>query len=145
MEFDTTGLDTLITNAEAEAETGVWLSSKDWGGRDFLVRRAGGANQAYNQTLSTLARPHRRQIDRGTADTDVLQEITMTAHLRTVFKDWRGVKDASGAEVPYDEKAGRAFFKAFPELYGELLDLVATHTTFKQAQLEEAQEDLGNS
>jgi hypothetical protein len=143
MQFDTTGLEGYITDRDIEGKEGVWL--KFPGDREFLVLRAGGSNSAFSRRFQQLIKPHRKQIDRGTLDPQVSDDLMRQAYCETVVKDWRGIKDPMGTPIPWSKEAGMAFFAAFPELFSEVVELASSYTTFQHAEVEEAKEVLGEA
>jgi len=143
MQFDTTGLENYITDESLENSKGVWL--KFPGDRSFHVLRAGGSNHAFGRRFQALIKPYRKQMDRGTLDPDTSDEILRRVYAETVVKGWEGIKDPMGTEIPYNVSTAMEFFKAFPELFGEIVDLASSYATFQNAQAEEAQEVLGEA
>lgn len=143
MQFDTTGLETYITNPDLESTTGVWLDFP--GDRAFLVFRAGGSNEAYGRKFQHLIKPYRRQLDKGTISKEVSDNILRHVYAETVIKDWRGIKDDKGKPVPYSVENCIEFLKAFPELFNDIQSLAGELATFNMENVEEAQVAVGEA
>ena len=142
-EFDLGPLEAYVSDEDREAVSGVWLDFP--GDVSFRVLRAGGTNKAYARVHATVTKPYARQIQRNTLSPEKQREILVEIFVRAVIKDWRGVKSKTGAEIPFSMDAARALFTKLPDLFDELTVLAQDMATFANAQLEEAQETLGNS
>lgn len=76
---------------------GVW---RDLGqGLEILVARA--RNPEFVRYLEQLSKPYLRQIRDGTMAKDVSQRLYVKALARKVLRDWRGLHDDEGNEIPY--------------------------------------------
>lgn len=139
-DFDTSGLESYITNPDAEVE-GVWTPFPE--GRELLLRRAGGSNKEFTRAHQAAMKPYKRRIDKGTMDSETLEKIARAVYARHIVKDWRGIKDAKGKKIPFSVEACEAFFEAIPDLFTEILLLTSDAAIFQQAEVEEAQEILG--
>lgn len=142
MKFDTTGIESYITDPESEAVKGSWLNFP--GGRRFRVKRAGGANKKFTRAFNAATRPYKRQMDAGTMDDDLGDEIMRDLYARTIIMDWEGIKDAEGNDVPFTQDNVKAFFAQFPELFNEVVKLSNDLNTFAEYKVREAEEALGN-
>lgn len=142
MDFDTSELNSYITNEDLEASIGVWI--KFQGGVRLRCLRAGGSNRKYARALQAAIRPHKRQVDRGTLDDEVSNDILRDVYAKHVVKDWEGVKTTDGQEVPYAPSACVEFFRAVPELFNELVTVASEMSTFAEDRVKEAEEALGN-
>lgn len=141
--FDTTGLETYVTDKDREASTGIWFKFPE--GRRFLCLRAGGSNRKFLRAFQTAIKPYRRQMDRGTMDPDKSDEIMREVYARTVILDWDGIKDSAGQAVPFSTPNVVEFMSAFPELFNDLVTLCSDAAQFSEEALEEAKEILGEA
>ena len=140
--FDKTGLEAYSQDFDAE-QNGIWLSYPE--GRQFLIARAGGANRHFKREISKAMRPYRKKIDQGRMNPEETDRILHDVYARTVLLNWKNIKNAEGQEVPYDPDSGVEFFKAFPEIFNELVDRATEAATFLEEDVQEAKEDLGKS
>lgn len=99
----------FATNKTKEVE-GVWQPGP--GGSSYLIARAG--NKAFTKLMGELAKPHRKLIEMGKADDDLLTDITAEAVSRTILLDWRGVTD-DGKAVPYSQAECKRRLVEFPD------------------------------
>lgn len=139
--FDSAGLEGYVTDESRESVTGVWLGFP--GERKFKCLRAGGSNKKFLRTFQHLIKPHRRQMERGTLDTDISDDIMRRVYAKTIVLDWKGINDAKKQPVPFNQQNVVAFFMAFPEVFNDLVTLCSDMATFSEEQLEEAKEVLG--
>ena len=86
---------TFATNKSKE-EQGVWVKGPE--GSEYLIARQG--NKAFNKLMAELAKPHRKLIEIGKADEDLITDLTAEVVSRTILLDWKGVTD-DGKPVPY--------------------------------------------
>ncbi len=142
-QFDTHGLESYIPNRELESVEGVWLRFP--GGRAFRCLRAGGSNTKFVRAFQAAIKPYARQIERKTLDPELSDQIMRDVYSRTVVKDWEGIEDADGNDVPYSPETAVEFFKVVPELFNELTDQCANMANFAEAVAEEAKEVLGEA
>ncbi len=141
--FDTRGLASYIPDRELESVEGVWLRFP--GGRAFRCLRAGGSNKKFIRMFQAKIKPYRRQVDSGTLDTEVSDEIMRDVYVHTVVLDWEGIKDGDGNDVPFDRETAKDFFKVVPELFNEVVAQCADMSNFAQDEIEEAKEILGEA
>ncbi len=143
LKFDTAGLESYLPDHLRESEIGVWLSFP--GDRKFRCLRAGGSNKRFIRAFQAAIKPHRRQMDRGTLDPEVSEQIMREVYSRTVVLDWKGIKDAEGQDVPYSPEAAVELFKAVPEMFNDITTLCADMAVFTDGELEDAKQVLGEA
>lgn len=83
------------TNVEAERE-GAW---NDLGG-GIRVKIARWSNQRFIRRFEELIAPHRADIDAGTLDPTVDQQVMARVMADTIVMDWEGI-ELDGKTVPY--------------------------------------------
>lgn len=140
--FDLTGLEGYVTDRALEQE-GVWVAFP--GDREFLILRAGGSNREFARALSAVLKPYRRQIEKGTLDPSVSEGLMRQLYARHIIKDWRGIKDAAGNQVPYSVEACVEFMTALPDLFSDIVTMATEMATFSRESMEEAKAVLGEA
>jgi hypothetical protein len=140
-DFDSSGLEGYTTDADREAETGIWV--KFPGDRAFRILRAGGSNKAFLRAFRLAVRPYKRQLEKDTMDPAVSDRITRGLYAKYIVKDWKGFKTKDGVEIPYSEQACVAFFEKYPEVFNDVVTLASEMATFQETVLEEAKTNLG--
>lgn len=133
-DFDETGIESYIPDRDLES-TGVWFALP--GGRKVLCRRAGGSNTRFRRVYDQRIRPHRREMERGTLDEKIAEEILLDVYVRTVFVDWSGFNAKDGSEYPFSEEAVKAFFTAYSELFQLVMDKAGAAQNFAVQEVEE--------
>ncbi len=126
------------TDTKREAE-GFWHPITD--DIKFLLARAGGQNSVFSKALEVKIRPHRRQIDNEDMDTALANSIMVEVFAATVIKDWVGVTDDEGKDLPCTKENIIHILTELPELFNELRDVATKHANFRAHSTEE---DLGN-
>jgi len=86
----------------------------------FTVARAGGDNKRYNELLTKLLAPYRRQLDLGTLSESVSKKIMIEVFCRTCLLGWVGVKNKEAVDVPYNVDSAMALMEELPDLYNYL-------------------------
>lgn len=108
----------------------------------FLIARAGGSNNAYNQVLEKLAKPHKRMIQHGQLSNDLAKTIARDAFLSACLLGWENVTNAAGEVLEFNKPNADALFDELPDLYSDLSEQAAQASIYRE-ELREA--DLGNS
>lgn len=143
MQFDTTGLESYITDKEIESQEGIWLKFPN--DRKIHVLRAGGGNSKYARYFNSAIKPYRRQMDRGLLDPEKSNEILVDVYVETVILGWSGIKDVNGNEIPYGKGVAREFFTAYPELFNDVVSFAGDAALFQNEQAKETADELGES
>lgn len=112
----------------------------------FLIKRAGGANRAYDREVARLSKPFKRELQRGTLDNETAeQKIIMPAFVRSCMLDWGGVKNDDGTEIQFTEYACKELFEKYPDIFNLLRDYSTEMATFRRVEMEETADRLGES
>ena len=127
------------TDSSLERE-GFWYKVSENTG--FLLARAGGHNTRFVKALEVKTRPYRRQIENGTLDGELGNELLRDAFAETVILDWTGVSDRNGKAVKFSPKAAAALLKELPDLFADLQEAASKSANFRKGGIEE---DAGNS
>jgi hypothetical protein len=126
----------------AEVEHGIELRFAD---AKFFVRRAGGANQKYNQELRRLTRPLRKQIQIDVLEDNAYDELNKKAYFRAVVIGWENVNDADGNYITFSEANFVKLMTDLPDLWDALQDACTRLSNFRAEEIRQDGEDLGNS
>lgn len=119
-------------------EEGRWFR---YGAFEFLCARAGGANKRFTNLLQAKMRPYERAINSNSMDEDLFNEILQDAYARAVLKDWRGVTNREGEDIPFNVENALQLFKDLPDLFIGLRDAALNMQNYLAAAREE---DAGN-
>ena len=118
---------------------GIWYTfDKD---TKFLLARAGGANTRFTKVLEAKTRPYRRQIDNGTIDNDLGNQLLIEAFSEAVVLGWSGVTDKAGKEMKYSVANCVKLLTDLPDLFTELREEATRVANFRN---EEIEADAGN-
>lgn len=141
MKFDTTGLEDYLTDKDLESDVGVWIVFP--GDRKFNIRRAGGSNAAFARAFQAAVKPYDHLVKKGTLDRALGDKIMYKVYADTVVRDWSGIYDIEGEEIPYSPEAAVEYFTLLPDLFAELMGHANDMATFSITQLEQAKDVLG--
>lgn len=134
--------DMYSTDTEAETGNGITLN---FGVAKFHVRRAGGANKRFSETLRKLSNPLRRQIQNDTVRPEQLNEIFQRCYARSVVIGWEGVTDREGTILDFSEANFVRVMTDLPDLWAQLQEECTKISNFRIGANEEDGEQLGNS
>jgi hypothetical protein len=93
-------------------------------------------NPKFRDYLNKLRKPYERQIQRGTADQDVLDKLTRKAVARYVVIGWQGI-EIDGEEVEYSPETAEKIMIEFPDFQEDVLFAANSRETFRQEVKEE--------
>jgi hypothetical protein len=127
------------TNAEKEVE-GVEIQygpNEDGTIPTFIISRMGKSNKAYTKALEAATRPYRRQIELGTMNNDTAETLFIGVFAKTVLKGWKNVRDESGVEIAFSEKAAVKLLTDLPEMYDDLQEKAKSASLFREEAIEE--------
>jgi hypothetical protein len=105
---------------------GLWLEYAP--GVEIKIARAGGANKKFATTMKRLAKPHRRAIQTGTVDEDILEGLFRQAYAQTIVLDWKGITkdlvtkndDDAGEELEFNQANVEGVLMAQPNLFADI-------------------------
>ncbi len=135
------------TDTTVERE-GIWLEYAP--GVEIRIARAGGSNQHFAKTMDRIAKPHRRAIQTGVIDKDVLTDLFVKAYAQAVVVDWKGITkdlithdDADADTVlEFNKENVEAVLVAQPNLFADI-QKAADDIALYRAEIMET--DSGNS
>lgn len=140
MKFSRKGMEEYLNNPGREME-GIYLK---FGPVEIKVRRAGGANTAYETAMAKYVRPYRKKVLKGSmTPEDMRNKVLIPTYLDAVVIDWRGVEDDKGENVPYSRQMFMDYITEFPEVFDELITLTTEASLFLEQQVEETADDVG--
>jgi hypothetical protein len=93
-------------------------------------------NPKFRDYLNKLRKPYERQIQRGTADQDVLDKLTRKAVARHVLIGWKGI-EVDGDEVKYSPEKAEELMIQFPDFQEDVLFAANSRETFRAEVAEE--------
>lgn len=136
--------DRFKTNKDLE-KTGVIV---ELGVCRIRLARAGGANQAYQRALAAKTKPHRRAIQSGNMDNDVLQDILAQVYAQHIVLGWEtkddmgewhdGIENANGDIVEVNYENVYQVLTDLPDLFTEITEYATTGELYNATMLEGA-------
>lgn len=129
---------TFSTSKEKEQD-GIELDYGEVG--SIFIARAGGSNKKFAKALEFRARPHKRQMDKGTLAEDVANQLMIEVFADTIILGWKGIKDKEGSEMVYNRENVIKLFLDLPELFADVSEQATTMGNF---QYEETEDDSKN-
>ncbi len=122
---------------EEKEKDGVWLNYGSAGGDrgDVRIRvaRAGGSNNAFRKLLEAKTRPHRRAVETGTINPDLMNSLMRETLAETVILAWQNVDGPDGKPITFNKKNAIKLLEDLPDLYNEILQYAQDRTLFKEA------------
>lgn len=131
------------TNPDIE-KSGVFLqygTTEDGRPIQIKVARAGGSNTKFTKLMEQRAKPFRRQIQAGTADSKQMEKLVREVYAQSVVLGWENVQDENGNDMPFTVENCIKLFEDLPDLYTDLVQQSQEAALFK-AELLKA--DAGN-
>ena len=98
-------LSTIQQNVEA-AEEGVWIEEVYEG---LSVKVARNGNRAASKLTKALFKPHQAQYERNKSSVSdkIFEGIQLTVLCQALIKDWKGLEDDEGNEIPFSPEKAR--------------------------------------
>lgn len=124
--------DLFATDQKAEVEGIVYNVTPKI---SFTLARAGGANARYSKVLAAKMRPYTRQIDDGSIDIDLVNDIWIEVFAETVLLGWKGITDAKGNEISFTVENAIALFKQLPDLFFDVRDHAGKMANFRAQEI----------
>jgi hypothetical protein len=107
----------------------------------YLLARAGGSNIRFAKVLEAKTRPHRRQLDDNSMDTDLANSLLIEAFVDAVLLDWEGVTGKDRQPLEYSKANAVKLLTDLPDLFTELRTEATRLANFLVKQVED---DSGN-
>lgn len=102
----------------------------------FRVRRFTNTNPQAKKVMANYYAPYARQVEMGTLDPNVANDILMKVFVDLCLVSWQGV-EIDGKEVEYSKETALSLFKELPELFEKLWKYCNEFSNYRV--------DLGNS
>lgn len=126
--MSTTELDDLFASNEAAEEEGVWV---DVSPTIKLKIRAYSAD-AVNNLREKLIKPFRTMIRAGgSIPEEQDKEIGRKVLAGAVIADWKGIKDAEGADVPYSAEEAYKVLSRLPKMVNFVIGISTDASMYK--------------
>ena len=127
-----------------EKERGVDI---DFGpNASIRILRAGGSNAKYARAFARITKPHRRQMDAGTLDEELSKELHAEIYAEAIVIGWKGIcQRETGEPIPFNKEEVIKFMLAVPEVFQIIKNSAESMDTFRQEEIEEEAQVLGNS
>lgn len=122
------------TDPRAEAVDGVTI---DYGAFRIRVVRAGGANAKFRRIMAERLRPYRKQLEMGTMDEAVAEQILREAYADAVIVGWEGVTDENGNDLPFTRDNVLKVLEDLPDLFRDIQEQANLLSNFKAEALED--------
>lgn len=130
-------LDRYQTDKSLEEE-GVWV---DFGG-GVMVKVARITSAKSREVRRRLERPLARKNRNEELTLDQLEHLMIEQLSQAVVKDWKGVTDEKGKELPCTVENCRDILNKFPDFREDVATVSMEKATFQQNRM---QDELGNS
>lgn len=101
-------------------QKGVWFEVSP--GVRFLCSRMGSMNKTYKRILSKKMKPHTRQYQQGTLDTELGENLVMDAFIEGVLLDWENVTDRENKPLEFNFNNAKWLFMELPDVYKMLTE-----------------------
>ena len=121
-----------IDNDVSLLDEGVWT---EFNGSKLKI--AHSSNSAFQRALSRRQQPHRRKIEQGTADPQVLRDVMCQAMADALVVDWKEVTDKSGASIAYTPELGYKALKNNPDLREYVTEFSTNLDNFRTEEVNE--------
>ena len=101
---------------------------------------------AYARAFARITKPHRRQMDAGTLDEELSKELHAEIYAEAIVVGWRGInKRETDEPIPFNKVEVVKFLLAVPEVFQIIKNSAESMDTFRQEEIEEEAQVLGNS
>lgn len=127
--------DYFKTDANME-RTGIWIDYGSAG--SFLVARAGGKNQKFNQVLQRENRQNKFKIDNDLMGAEEGQQLLIQVFAETVILDWENVRGPDGELMACTRDNIVKLFTDLPDLFDDVRKQAMTVANFREKELEDS-------
>lgn len=140
----TTDAQKLSAYAQFESDAaleaaGVW---RQIGTMEFLIARAGGENEDFLKTAGKRFKPYQAALAAETMPKELARDLVIDVFVDTILKDWRGVFDRDGVELPFSKENAKRLLRDLPNLFAALQAESQKQGNFRRANVEEAAKNL---
>lgn len=127
--------DHFKTDENIENSEGITLDYGKAG--KFKIHRAGGANQRFRNYAQAKFKPYTRQIQQGTLDDDVANELNADIFAKTVVIGWEGVTGKDGQDLPFTVDNCKQLLIDLPDLFVDIQKAAQDASLFRKQMIEE--------
>jgi hypothetical protein len=131
----------LFETDEKIEKDGVKLK---FGPASFHVRRAGGANRAFNAAFEEKTRMTQSRLQMAALSEEESEKILMDVYAETVVIGWDGVTDRKGSPLEFTKENFMQVMKDLPVVWRALRTEAANHENFLKQQAKAEGDQLGN-
>lgn len=117
-------------------QTGIWIDYGPAG--SFLIARAGGKNQKFNQVLQRENRQNKFKIDNDLLSEQEGRELMYRVFAEAVVKDWQDVRDRDGRLMQCTRDNIIKLFRDLPDLFMDIQTQAQKVANFREKELEDA-------
>ena len=130
------------TNTQREAEGIKIFLSTEPEEIYFVLARAGGNNKKYQELLTKMLAPYKRQLDMGTLNESISKKIMTEVFCKTCLLNWKGVKSMKGELLGYSIDSAIDLMNDLPDLYTYLWGETQKLINFQDPEMEEIAKNL---
>ena len=103
----------------------------------FWISRMNKSNKAYSKAVEAEMKPYRRQIQLGTMNNDLAEQLLRKVFVKSILKGWENVRSEDGAELEFGHEQALKLFSDLPELYEDLRAKAESLAIFREEELAE--------
>lgn len=107
----------------------------------FTVAREGGRNVQYQKVAEVIFKPVRRQVQHGSIDPEVLENLLAQVYAKAVVKGWTGVEDEHDEPLAFNEANVVKLLTDLPVVFDAIKEVARD---FNQFLLDAVEEDAKN-
>lgn len=115
-----------------------------FGTATFYVRRAGGANTAFDTYMEDVTRNMTNRLQLAALTEEQSSEQLMKAYAETVILGWDGVRNRQGEHMEFTKENFTTLMRDLPTLWRAIRTEAASHENFRRAQAKQEGEAVGN-
>lgn len=110
----------------------------------FYVKRAGGANEAFDKCFEEKTRSMTSRLQLQALSEEQSSRLMQEVYFEAVMVGWKNVTDRTGAPMEYNRENFLKLMKDLPTVWRALRTEAANHENFRRAQVAQEGELLGN-
>lgn len=133
--------DVFKTDKTLETE-GRWI---DYGDIGASFKIASADSPLYRKFMAEQLRPYRVQIDNDTMAQKDVQRVMLAGFVCCILKDWKGVTDENGKELPFTTENAKKVMEDLPVLFNDLMKQARDYTTFVRGKNEQTAKNSENT
>lgn len=120
-------------NDERLEQEGVWFSPPFLNNKiSFLLARMGRTNKLWQTEVALIHQKYKAEIDAGDTNNPELLKEVLRAFCRVILRNWRGLTNDEGQEIPYTPEGGFKLLDELPDLYDKLAEVAGVKNRYQQ-------------